>query len=404
MAAIIAPMDWNAAASPLAELSTTSEVSGLGLRSVLTPQVADVWRLAPEALVEVVLPTDTAAGASKGGGTTRQGAVAGPPGAAGGTAYSNAAGSAFVRPGAYPVIGGCLYAVTVWLRRVASGSLAGSAIIAEYLGASGSVVRTSLPMASVPVDSSWRQVTLLWVPPVDGVATVYLMADTGVMQFELGPATLSRVAGQTRLDVNLGQDVACRLLLLAAPRDGVLPVAGSSWRAIGYSAAGGVVHDSGELPLEPAPRGRWPYVLPAAVVARRWRLVFRFGAGQPYAQFGRLYIGPAVVTSKATGYGLQRGASDLGSSQRSSGSGARYPARAVTLQQRSWRLPSLSAADAQALDDVGLEVGTTGQVFAAPSILNPARDGVLGVLRAALAPRHDNFIFWSADVSIEEDC
>jgi len=371
---------------------------------VLTDPVADVWRLAPEAAVPVGLPTDTAAGASAGASTTRQGSVSGPPGTSGGTAYSNASGSAYVRPGSYAVLGGYLYEITVWLRRAGgSAGKVGSAIIAEYLNGSGAVQRSRLLMADVPVDDLWRQVTLRFVPPRDGPATVYVAADTGPLQFELGPASMVRIARQTRLDVDMGQDMACRLLLLAAPRDGVLPVAGSTWRALGYDAAGLLVHDSGELALAPAPRGRWPYVLPAEVVVRRWRLVLRFGEGQPYAQFGRLYIGPAMVTSRAYGYGLQRGASDLGSSQRSAGSGVRYPTRAVTLQQRSWRLPSLSAADAAALDDIGLLVGTTGQVFAAPSIAEPERDGLLGTFSTPPAPKQDNFVFWSADMALQED-
>jgi hypothetical protein len=406
MAAIIAPMEWNAAASPLAELSTTSEVSGLGLRSVLTTQVADVWRLAPEAEILLALPTDTAAGAVAGGNVERIGAVPPPSGVTGATAYRNPeTGGAFVRAGSPAVLAGYLYTASVWMRRRPNQpSVVGRAISLVYPTGPGASSRVDYLMSALAQGSDWQRISVQFRPTVDGNISFSLAVVTGAFEYEAAGATLVRVAGQTRLDANLGQDVACRLLLLAAPRDGILPVADSTWRAIGYSAAGAVVHDSGDLPLAPAPRGRWTCVLPADVVARRWRIVFGFGPGQPYAQFGRLYIGPALVTSKAIGFGLQRGAGDLGSNQRSAGSGVRYPARAVTLQQRNWRLPSMNAADAVALDDIALLVGATGQVFAAPSILAPERDGILGVFRAPPAPREDNKVFWSADISIEEDC
>jgi hypothetical protein len=158
-------------------------------RTNWTPSAQWRWRVGGPAILDApaALPTDTAAGADSGAQTTRTGAVSG------GTAYTNAAGSAFVRPGNYPAQAGYTYEVAVPIRRVSGSSTAGSAIIAEYLDEAGAVVRSSLPLAAVAQDSDWHVYTHRWVPGRDGGTTIYLVADTGALQYELGPATMGQV-------------------------------------------------------------------------------------------------------------------------------------------------------------------------------------------------------------------
>jgi hypothetical protein len=127
--------------------------------------------------------------------------------------------------------------------------------------------------------------------------------------WRLAPAAV----GQVVLMVDVGLDTVAQLVLLAAPRDGVLPLTGSTWRIVCSRTDGTQVYDSGALPLEPVPRALWPHVLPQPVTARYWRITFDFAAGQPYAQFGRLLIQPALVTTRAISYGQQRGVVDAGS-------------------------------------------------------------------------------------------
>lgn len=163
-------------------------------RTNLTEATTIRWRVGGPRILDprTALATDTAAGATKGVGTTRTGAVAG-PGGAGGTAYSNAAGSAYVRPGVVTVTGGYQHEIAVWLRRVGGTGTTGHVIIAEYRDEAGAVTRSRLPMAEVQQDADWHFYVLRWVPPVDGACTIYLVADTGPLQFELGPASFAQV-------------------------------------------------------------------------------------------------------------------------------------------------------------------------------------------------------------------
>jgi hypothetical protein len=163
-------------------------------RTNLTATAQIRWRVGGPRILDprTALTTDTDAGATKGVGTTRTGAVTG-PGGAGGTAYTNTAGSAYVRPGVVPVSGGYKHEVALWLRRVSGASTAGYAIIAEYLDEAGTVTRSRLPMAEVAQDSDWHLYVMQWVPPVDGNCTIYLAADTGALQFELGPASVAQM-------------------------------------------------------------------------------------------------------------------------------------------------------------------------------------------------------------------
>jgi hypothetical protein len=218
--------------------------------------------------------------------------------------------------------------------------------------------------------------------------------------WRLAPAAV----GQVVLMVDVGLDTVAQLVLLAAPRDGVLPLTGSTWRIVCSRTDGTQVYDSGALPLEPVPRALWPHVLPQPVTARYWRITFDFAAGQPYAQFGRLLIQPALVTTRAISYGQQRGVVDAGSNERSAYSGVRYATRGARFRQPSWTLPRLTTAEAETLEDIALAAGTTGQVFAAPSLQALQRDGVLGPFRSPPMPRRITHLYWSAEIAQEEDC
>lgn len=163
-------------------------------RTNLTPDARIRWRIGGPTCLDPrqVLPSDTAAGATSGPATTRTGSVAGPSGA-GGTAYTNGAGSAYVRPGAYPVQAGYTHEVAVWFRWISGATTAGSLIIAEYLDESGATVRNARPMSAVSPGSDWQLHVHRWVPGRDGGTTIYLVADTGAMQFELGPVLYGQV-------------------------------------------------------------------------------------------------------------------------------------------------------------------------------------------------------------------
>jgi hypothetical protein len=163
-------------------------------RTNLSPVAQIRWRVGGPRFLDArtALLTDTAAGATQGVGTTRTGTVAGPSGA-GGTAYTNTAGSAYVRPGMVAVSGGYKHELVVSLRRVSGTSTAGYAIIAEYLDAAGAVTRSRLPMTEVHQDTDWHAYVLKWAAPVDGNCTIYLMADTGPLQYELGPASFAQM-------------------------------------------------------------------------------------------------------------------------------------------------------------------------------------------------------------------
>jgi hypothetical protein len=110
-----------------------------------------------------------------------------------GAAYVNLAGSAYVRPQQVPVTAGYAHEVAVAIRRVSGSTTAGSAIIAEYLDEGGAVVRSSLPLAAVAQDSNWHVYIHRWVPGRDGGTTIYLVADTGPLQYEIGAATFGQV-------------------------------------------------------------------------------------------------------------------------------------------------------------------------------------------------------------------
>lgn len=213
--------------------------------------------------------------------------------------------------------------------------------------------------------------------------------------------------GATTLNLraDLGAVRTLRLIALAAPRDGVLPSAGATVRVTASAVAldGAEALDTGAVPLTMAPWGLWCH-LAAADVAARWLRVRLTGtAADSYVQLGRLWAGPALVTTRAAGYGSERAAQDSGANQRAALTGARYGRRGAVYRRLSWPLPSLTAADADALVQAAAAAGTTGQVFAARVHTDCAGTGAFGHLSEIPAPRRIAHGVWSATISIDED-
>jgi hypothetical protein len=206
------------------------------------------------------------------------------------------------------------------------------------------------------------------------------------------------------ITVNLGvvrSDL--RLFLLAWPRDGVQPSAAARVRLAAASSAGVEVFNSGLLPLVTAGTGLWVFLAPAAITAQFVTFTFTSGAADRYLQIGRVWVGPALVSSRAVSYGQSRGYIDAGSNERAGVSDIRYAMRGAVRRRVQWSFPGLPEADALALDSLALMAGTTGQVFGSPFEAMPARDGVLGHFTETPAPKLATFRRWSSDISIEED-
>jgi hypothetical protein len=196
-----------------------------------------------------------------------------------------------------------------------------------------------------------------------------------------------------------------RLIVLAWPRDGQQPSPEARIRAIGSTSApgGADAFNSGLLPLFTVNTGLWVYLLPQATVARYVRFNIQSGAADSYLQLGRIWAGPALVSSKGVAYGQQRGYLDAGGNERAGVSGVRYATRGAVRRKAQWQFPSLREADALALDALALSAGTTGQVFGSPFETTPARDGLFGHFTEPPSISCVSFQRWSASISIEED-
>lgn len=99
-----------------------------------------------------------------------------------------------------------------------------------------------------------------------------------------------------------------------------------------------------------------------------------------YLQLGRLWVGPAIVTERAVSYGWARGGTDTGSNDRAPLSGTRYGRRGAVLRRASMPITLMTEAEGEALFAAMLVAGTTAQVFAAPFASRLAATGLLGSL------------------------
>jgi hypothetical protein len=392
MPSVVSETSW--ADLPGTSLQADTEVTGLGVGSLLTPVLAEVWRTGPSPSTSTETITDTNVGGVKGSGTTRLGTAVPPAGYTSATAYQNISPNVYVWGGSYSVEAGIVYEAPVQFRRRSGTTTLGSVIIAEYLDATGQVVRTPLPMTAVPQDDTWRRYTLTFRPGRSGPCTIYYAADTtGTLTYELSSGALVRLPGQQRLMVDLGAQRSVVVVALAAPRDGVLPEGTATIRAT-LSATGMGGTDCGvvESPLDMG-LGYWCWVLPAAVTARY--LLISIASAQPYLQFGRLWVGSGLSTpSYLAESGFQPSTFD--------------DAAQPTRRRVQFTLPQLSEPEAQYLEIIGVIAGTQRQVLAIPRVERASRSAVIGKFTAIPAPRprqawSRNGLLHTASLTIQED-
>lgn len=205
--------------------------------------------------------------------------------------------------------------------------------------------------------------------------------------------------------LDLGGVADLRLFALAAPRDSVLPGAGAQWRITASQTGedGSEMLDTGLMDLVMAPTGLAVHLADSVLAARfvRFRLVA--GPDDRYAQLGRLWVGPALVTSQASSYGQSRGSVDSGASERAALSGVRYATPGMVRRTANWSINNMGRTDAEGLEAAALQAGTTRQIFAAPLQGSPAREGMFGTFTRVPEPRMGSHLRWSADIATEED-
>ncbi|SHJ31249.1 hypothetical protein SAMN02745194_02282 [Roseomonas rosea] len=209
-------------------------------------------------------------------------------------------------------------------------------------------------------------------------------------------------AATHRIEIDLAAHLPLRLFAFAAPRDGVRPGAGATWRVRVSNGSMGASEalNSGVLQAD-GPTGTAAYLGPAGVTGRYVQFSFYGVAGDPYWQIGRLWAGDTLLVESGIAMGWQRGAVDTGSSERSPLSGVRNTQRGAVARRLDFSFPRLTPAEAEALDQIALDVGTTGQAFVSPFDGNkPAMFGRFTSPPDPAQVRHQRF---SARITFEED-
>lgn len=396
-------------------LSASSEASGLGVRSVLSPQLADVWRsgawgastididadLGAALPLQVVaigaprdgrLPSSSATVAlqasalaplsranlqgspgtvtidsvnySRGSSATDLGAVLGPGGVAGarrfGTSAANGANVWVARTGLIPMIGGQALSASVWVRSNAAKPTRGTVLtIDEYNGAA--FLRRWQGGTLTAADGTWRQFS----------STITTRADcNGVVAYYCE-------GWQTGAEIEIATPAVVRV---------------------------GEVINVAAAPIGLSPLGVWAWAGSSPIVARYLRLSFTGAAADAFLQLGRVWAGPALITARAAPYGHRRGAGDPGSNARAGVSGLRVAQRGQAYRTASFAVQALTATEAAQVEAAALAVGSTGQVFAARNHLDLAGSGMFGAFVSG-APETERTArnLWRAEFSIEED-
>jgi hypothetical protein len=201
------------------------------------------------------------------------------------------------------------------------------------------------------------------------------------------------VPGQRRLSVDLGVRRPVRVIALQAPRDGLLPEAGAT---IEVSISGNAAGSSGlgflAAPLA-MPVGYWIWTLDATLQVRYVQIILI--STQSYLQFGRLWIGDAMLTpSYVAESGYDPAVSDA--------------AGEPTRRRVQFTMPGLTEALADQLEGIGLDAGTQRQILAIPRVERGDRTAVLGKLTAIPAPKprsawNQGGQMHTATLSIQED-
>ncbi|RKK04825.1 hypothetical protein EBE87_20300 [Pseudoroseomonas wenyumeiae] len=226
-------------------------------------------------------------------------------------------------------------------------------------------------------------------------------------------------SGTTRtLWLDLGSAQWVRTIALFAPRDGVLPEAsaqvdlsisavakggdelGKAGDLLVVDAAGRVTTDMqgadfvvrNGLPFS-LPRGLWCWVLPEPTRLRFVQIVIT--STQPYLQFSRLWVGPALLPLRdPSPNGYAPGGID---------DNASLPRRNVR-----FNLATLSESEADALETIALEAGTQRQVFVVPRIERADRTGFFGKFTTIPMPSpqqawNERGRIYAADIAAQED-
>lgn len=415
----------NHADAPEATIEADGGLPGLDVQALLTPRLGEVWRTQGkvEALVTTSLPHDTDAGAGLGSDSVRQGVEPGFDGTAGRAVQyrNNSAADAFVRlASAYQVQQGRKYRIVMNVHRRAGDTTAGNLIHVVLPDNSLAV----LPLAALPQGNTWQVQTLEFTAPTSGAAKIYAAVNTGPFEFTLDLTTISLLpvftAGTrtTTLDVDLGGLRWVRTVALFAPRDGLRPEVGATVDlSLSAIAKGGdelgkagdllVVDAAGRVMTDMAgadfivragsllamPRGLWCWVLYEPVQLRYLRI--RINSAQPYVQFSRLWVGPALLPAmSAAPDGYQPGAVDDATSA---------PRRVARFS-----VQGLSEAEAQTLETIALEAGTQRQVFVVPRTERADYTGLFGRFTTIPMPAARNAWdargqLYSADIAAQED-
>jgi hypothetical protein len=397
-------------------LGASSEAPGLGIRSVLTPQIAEIWRsgtwgattididadlgavqpinvvavaaprdgVLPSAAATVALQASASAPPSRtnlqtnpstivpGGGTyitdantTNLGAVDGPTGGTGarrlGSASATGANVWIARATHLPVVGGMPYRLSVWCRSNAAAPTRGGMLDADEYTGTTFFRRTWGPAMPNAVDGTWRFFSrVLTLHPNTTNLQVYFASGFGTgAEIEVADISIVRLAESIEIGA----------------------------QALGLT-----------------PYGLWGWCAAAPASARYLRLSFTGSAADAYLQLGRLWAGPAMITTRAAALGHSLSAIDPGSSVRVGVSGLRVAQPGTTYRAQQFSAPLLTTAEATELQKAALAVGSTGQFIAARHHLDLAGTAIFGSFAGTLpsiqriAPS-----LWRAEFSIEED-
>jgi hypothetical protein len=396
-------------------LLASSEAPGLGLRSLLTPQIAEIWRsgawgtatididadlgaVQPINVVAVAAPRDgvlpstaatvalqasasappdrtnlQASGSTilwgnpyiAGASMVNLGAVVGPTGGTGarrlGSVSATGANVWIARATHLPVVGGMPYRLSVWCRSNAAAPTRGGMLDAdEYTGTT--FLRRSIgPAMPGAVDGTWRVFSrvLTLRPDTTGLQVYFASGFQTGAEIEVADISIVRLAESI---------------------------------------------ETGAQALGLTPYGFWGWCAAAPVSARYLRLSFTGSAADAYLQLGRLWAGPAMFTTRAAALGHSLSVIDPGSSVRVGVSGLRVAQRGATYRAQQFSAPLLTGTEAMQLQQAALAVGSTGQVIAARNHLDLANTAMFGAFAGAgpsierVAPQ-----LWRADLRIEED-
>lgn len=412
--------------SNLAEASTTnlavsSEAAGLGLRAVLTPQISDIWRSSAWGATTINLDVDL--GNAQGIGLVaiaapRDGLLPGPAAqlwlgaslmAPPNTANLQASSTSIVPGGGSFGIGANtndLGAVSDpaggnGARRLGSIAAGGGNV---YLGRTSALNLA----ASTPYEFSLYARSNASVPSRGTLMTVDEFSGanwTGTLTRSVGTALVgSGIDGTWRSFT--------RRLITRADTQSIQVYWAEGWQTgaeievYGFSISRRpeiIDSASQALGTSMASFGLWAWVSSTPVTTRYLRLSFTGAANDAYLQLGRLWVGPALVTTRQASYGFSIGASDPGSNARAPLTGVRDVQRGRPYRTLAFTGDTLTTAEAAQVEQAALAAGSTGQVFAARLHTDPARTGCFGVFsRAPTLTRVANAL-WRADFSLEED-